>query len=174
MFSRSCARLHQKCSSRATLIVFSVCGLFSIILLWLLASIYVTMAVALADFCYRYQEQSDHCTIDHFVTIMMIRPTPWVQRALNQTFNLTEDVSNYYLRCPQYNKQSPFTSSLEESNRAILNIDASVKKVVSLAKNQYSSTKLEPALKNLETASAKTLNLQEALQRDLKCDSLYR
>ena len=105
---------------------------------------------------------------------MMTRPTPWVQRALNQTFNLTEDVSNYYLRCPQYNKQSPFTSSLEESNRAILNIDASVKKVVSLAKNQYSSTKLEPALKNLENASAKTLNLQEALQRDLKCDSLYR
>ena len=54
-FSRSCARLHEKCSSRATLIVFSVCGLFSIILLWLLASIYVTMAVALADFCYRYK-----------------------------------------------------------------------------------------------------------------------
>jgi hypothetical protein len=48
--------------SRATLIVFSVCGLFSIILLWLLASIYVTMAVALADFCYK--------------------PTPWVQHAL--------------------------------------------------------------------------------------------
>ena len=66
MFSRSCARLHQNRSSRATLIVFSVCGLFSIILLWLLASIYVTMAVALADFCYRYQEQSEHCTIDHF------------------------------------------------------------------------------------------------------------
>ena len=54
-FSRSCARLHQNRSSRATLIVFSVCGLFSIILLWLLASIYVTMAVALADFCYRYK-----------------------------------------------------------------------------------------------------------------------
>ena len=103
-----------------------------------------------------------------------IRPTPWVQRALNGTFNLTEDVSNYYLRCPQYNKQSPFTASLEESNRAILNIDASVKKVVSLAKNQYSSTKLEPALKNLENASARTLILQEDMKRDLKCDSLYR
>ena len=34
--------------SRGTLILFSVCGLFSIILLWLLASIYVTLAVALA------------------------------------------------------------------------------------------------------------------------------
>ena len=73
--------------------MFSVCGLFSIILLWLLASIYVTMAVALADFCYR--------------------PTPWVQTALNQTYNLTNDVSNYYLRCPQHNKQSPFEISLE-------------------------------------------------------------
>ena len=47
-------------------------------------------------------------------------------------------------------------------------------KVVSLAKNQYSSTKLEPALKNLENASARTLILQEDMQRDLKCDSLYR
>ena len=51
--SPSCAPFQPKSSSRATLIVFSVCGLFSIILLWLLASIYVTMAVALADFCYR-------------------------------------------------------------------------------------------------------------------------
>ena len=127
------------------------------------------MAVALADFCYRCIFRLLKFPHDHD-----IRPTPWVQRALNGTFNLTEDVSNYYLRCPQYNKQSPFTASLEESNRAILNIDASVKKVVSLAKNQYSSTKLEPALKNLENASARTLILQEDMQRDLKCDSLYR
>jgi len=140
--------------SRATLIVFSVCGLFSIILLWLLASIYVTMAVALADFCYR--------------------PTPWVQRALNQTYNLTNEVSNYYLRCPQHNKQSPFEISLEESNRAILNIDASVKEVVSLAKAQYSNDKLEPALRNLENASTRTLTLQEDLTRNLRCESLYR
>jgi hypothetical protein len=34
--------------SRGTLILFSVCGLFSIILLWLLASLYVTLSVALA------------------------------------------------------------------------------------------------------------------------------
>ena len=34
--------------SRGTLIVFSVCGLFSIIVLWLLAAIYITLAVAIA------------------------------------------------------------------------------------------------------------------------------
>jgi hypothetical protein len=140
--------------SRATLIVFSVCGLFSIILLWLLASIYVTTAVALADFCYK--------------------PTPWVQLALNHTFNMSEEVSNYYLRCPQYNKQNPFQGSLEDSNRAILNIDVSVKKVNSVARNHYSLDKLDPALKSLMNASARTLNLQEDLKRNLNCDLLYR
>merc|ERR1719282_601237 len=53
--------------SRATLIIFSVCGLFSIILLWLMASIYVTMAVAMADFCNN--------------------PNPGVQLALTHYFN---------------------------------------------------------------------------------------
>ena len=53
--------------SRCVLILFSVCGLFSIILLWLLASLYTGAAVALADFCYQ--------------------PTPWVQHVLSGTLN---------------------------------------------------------------------------------------
>ena len=48
--------------SRCVLILFSVCGLFSIIFLWLLASVYTTAAVALADFCFD--------------------PTPWVKHIL--------------------------------------------------------------------------------------------
>lgn len=140
--------------SRATLIVFSVCGLFSIILLWLLASIYVTMAVALADFCYR--------------------PTPWVQGALNHSFNVTTDVANYYLKCPQYKQNSPFKASLDETNRAILNIDASVRKVVTLARQQYRPDKLNPALANLEDAANHSINLQEELEGNLRCDNMYR
>ena len=81
--------------SRCTLIIFSVCGLFSIILLWLLASIYVTSAVALADFCYK--------------------PTPGVQIALGHYFNLTEDISNYYLRCNEARKLNPFQKALQVS-----------------------------------------------------------
>ena len=34
--------------SRGTLILFSVCGLFSIILLWLITAVYITLAVAVA------------------------------------------------------------------------------------------------------------------------------
>ena len=84
--------------SRATLILFSVCGLFSIILLWLLASIYVTMAVALADFCYK--------------------PTPWVKLALERSFNLSEDISNYYLKCNdnEARKMNPFEKPLQVRN----------------------------------------------------------
>ena len=40
--------------SRGTLIVFSVCGLFSIIVLWLLAAIYITLAVAIAGIQFFY------------------------------------------------------------------------------------------------------------------------
>ena len=80
--------------SRATLIIFSVCGLFSIILLWLLASIYVTMAVALADFCYK--------------------PEPWLELALNHSFNLPSNVSTYYLKCNK-DPENPFESSLKVS-----------------------------------------------------------
>ena len=80
--------------SRATLILFSVCGLFSIILLWLLASIYVTMAVALADFCYK--------------------PEPWLELALNHSFDLPKNVSNYYLKCNK-DPTNPFESSLKVS-----------------------------------------------------------
>ena len=86
--------------SRCTLIIFSVCGLFSIILLWLLASIYVTSAVALADFCYK--------------------PTPWVQIALNHSFNLTDDVSHYYLRCNEAKKMNPFQQALQVSREIVL------------------------------------------------------
>eukprot|EP00092_Neocalanus_flemingeri_P003862 GFUD01004158.1.p1 GENE.GFUD01004158.1~~GFUD01004158.1.p1 ORF type:complete len:631 (-),score=66.99 GFUD01004158.1:1491-3383(-) len=140
--------------SRATLIVFSVCGLFSIILLWLLASIYVTMAVALADFCYK--------------------PTPWVQLALNHSFNLSDDISRYYLRCNEHSKQDPFQNALRESQRAVFDIEESVNRVNTIAKQHYKENQLNPSLANLVEASANTVTLMGDLNNSLKCDPLYR
>ena len=85
-----------------------------------------------------------------------------------------EDVINYYRHCPDYNKQSPFKPSLEELDPFLHNIEGSVKKLVSLARNMYSSTMLEPMLTNLENGSFSTIVLQEDMERNLKCDSLYR
>ena len=94
-----------------------------------------------------------------------MRPTVWVQN---------EDVINYYRHCPDYNKQSPFKTSLEELDRFLHHIEGSVKKLVSLARKLYSSTELEPKLTNLEIGSFSAIVLQQDLVRDLKCDSLYR
>lgn len=64
---------------RDTLVIFSVCSLLSVILLWGLASVYVTAAVAMADFCHE--------------------PTPYVKRVMESSFNLSKDFTNYYLKC---------------------------------------------------------------------------
>ena len=85
-----------------------------------------------------------------------------------------EDVINYYRHCPGYNKQSPFKPSLKELDGFLHNIEGSVKKLVSLARKMYSSTKLEPMLTNLENGSFSAIILQENVERNLKCDSLNR
>ena len=94
-----------------------------------------------------------------------MRPAVWVEN---------EDVINFYRHCPDYNKQSPFKPSLKELDRALHNIEYSVKKLVSLARKIYSSTELEPMLTNLEKGSFSAISLQQDMERDLKCDSLYR
>ena len=71
--------------SRCVLILFSVCGLFSIIFLWLLASVYTTASVALADFCHD--------------------PTPWVMHIMQD--KISKDISSYYLQCA-IGRENPF------------------------------------------------------------------
>ena len=97
--------------SRATLIVFSVCGLFSILLLWLLASIYVTMAVALAG-----KAADIIFVVKILCSEFCYKPTPWVQLALNHSFNLSEEISMYYLKCNEHSKQNPFRNALRVSH----------------------------------------------------------
>ena len=80
--------------SRCVLILFSVCGLFSIIFLWLLASVYITASVALADFCFD--------------------PTPWVMHIMQD--KISKDISSYYLQCTKtmgIGKPNPFERPLQ-------------------------------------------------------------
>jgi hypothetical protein len=85
--------------SRCVLIVFSICGLISIITLWLLASIYIASAVALADFCHQ--------------------PTPWVQYALGE--QLDHEVTEYYLKCKS-GISNPFDNFIGVSVIELINL----------------------------------------------------
>jgi len=139
--------------SRATLIIFSVCGLFSIILLWLMASIYVTMAVAMADFCNN--------------------PNPGVKLALTHYFNLTEDVSNHYLTCKKP-EMGPFQKPLQDSQQAVMDIGEWVTTVNTIAKKHYREKELYPALQNLVDASSRTVALMGDLNNSLNCKQLFK
>lgn len=80
---------------RDTLVIFTVCSLLAVILLWTLASVYVAAAVAIADFC--------------------TEPTPSVKLVMERSFNMSEDIANYYLNCydNKAKKLNPFRQTLE-------------------------------------------------------------
>ena len=103
--------------SRCILIMFSVFGLFSIIFLWLTASVYLTAAVALGDFCIKPTPFIIHKLEGNKVALekryssasRSMRdgppPYPWIAK----------EISTFYLECsPITNpgRQSPFQQHL--------------------------------------------------------------
>ena len=104
--------------SRCVLIVFSICGLFSIIVLWLLSSVSCYLSIYQALFltwlsyrcveCVVLRMSNNIMNISPFLFQVYIasavaladfchKPSPWVQYALGE--QLDYDVSEYYLSC---------------------------------------------------------------------------
>jgi len=138
--------------SRCVLILFSVCGLFSIIFLWLLASVYITASVALADFCFD--------------------PTPWVMHIMQD--KISKDISSYYLQCSNtIGKPNPFERPLTESQRAINDINQQVRRISTIARKYYSQSELEP-LDVLEAKTEETIHLMSDLNMALRCEPIFR
>merc|ERR1711915_395337 len=103
--------------SIAILIIFSVCGFFSSILLLLLASVYATMVADLANFCHE--------------------PTLWAQNEFNHSFNLSEDITKYFLLCNEQSMQNPLKDALQDSENAVFGIQDSLKRVNKIARQYY-------------------------------------
>ena len=97
--------------------MFSVLGLFSIIFLWLTASVYLTAAVALGDFCIKptpyiiHKLEGNRAALEKKYppatrnTREGPSPYPWIAK----------DISTFYLECsPIANpgRQSPFQQQL--------------------------------------------------------------
>ena len=83
------------CRMRDYLVMFTLCSLLSVLLLWVLASVYATSAVAIADFCHE--------------------PRPCVKHIMESSFNLSGDISNYYLGCVynETNRIDPYQKPLK-------------------------------------------------------------
>jgi hypothetical protein len=136
--------------SRCVLILFSVCGLFSIIFLWLLASVYTTASVALADFCHD--------------------PTPWVMHIMQD--KISKDISSYYLQCA-IGRENPFERPIADSERAITDIDIRVRQISTIARQHYSQSELV-ALDVLEQKTEETIRLMGDLKNQLRCEPIFR
>ena len=154
---------------RDTLVIFTVCSLLSVILLWGQASVYVTAAVAIADFCYE--------------------PTPFVKRVMESSFNLSEDFTNYYLKCNEEETNSSqivevwiFSSfrlifSTFSSKDAVLALEEIQKKwkerVDFLSNRQHRANERDKSnqwdLQEAENALKVTLDLMTSLQ----CYSIF-
>ena len=106
--------------------MFSVFGLFSIIFLWLTASVYLTAAVALGDFCIKptpfiiHKLEGNRAALEKKYppatrnTRAGPSPYPWISK----------DISKFYLECsPIANpgRQSPFQQQLNVSKRSTMN-----------------------------------------------------
>jgi len=164
--------------SRCILIMFSVFGLFSIIFLWLTASVYLTAAVALGDFC--------------------IKPTPFIihklegnKAALERKYSsasrnlregpppfpwIAKEISTFYLECsPIANpgRQSPFQQQLSKAQRSIDDIDKRVLEISNKAHIYYSNRELSPYMDNLRESIDECVKKTEDLMKVLQCEEIY-
>ena len=156
---------------RDTLVIFSVCSLLSVILLWGLASVYVTAAVAMADFCHE--------------------PTPYVKRVMESSFNLSKDFTNYYLKCNEEETNSSqilvevwifssfrFIFSTFSSKDAVLVLEEIQKKwkerVDFLSNRQHKANERDKSNQwDLQEAAKNALKVTLDLMTILQCDSIF-
>ena len=80
--------------SRCVLILFSVLGLLSLVVCWVITSVYLGISVAGSDFC--------------------LDPQPFISEQFNNAID--EQVFDYYVSC---NTQNPFHKSIEEVTKKL-------------------------------------------------------
>ncbi|XP_064478747.1 protein tweety-like isoform X2 [Ornithodoros turicata] len=96
--------------SRCLLILFSVLGLLSVVLCWVLVSLYLGICVAGSDFC--------------------LDPEPFIYKQSGGTAEAA--VISYYLNCDE-KVVSPFDTTVKEARRAVDNVQSLLQVVTRIA-----------------------------------------
>ncbi|XP_037287176.1 protein tweety isoform X3 [Rhipicephalus microplus] len=100
--------------SRCLLILFSVLGLLSVVLCWVLVSLYLGICVAGSDFC--------------------LDPEPFLQK---QSSGMVDNaVLNYYLHC-RHDSSSPFVEPLREARAAVDGVQTLMAPVTQIADRYF-------------------------------------
>ena len=92
--------------SRCILILFSVLGLLSLVICWVITSLYLGITVAGSDFC--------------------LDPKPFIHKQITN-FNLDSGVANFYVECNNGINVSPFEKIIKDCNGHLKAIRESLK-----------------------------------------------
>ncbi|XP_042897184.1 protein tweety isoform X3 [Parasteatoda tepidariorum] len=135
--------------SRCLLILFSVFGLLSVVICWVLVSLYVGICVAGSDFC--------------------LDPEPFLYQ---QTSGVVESgVLTYYIHCDD-KVQDPFNKAISEGSKALKNVNDTLKEIKEVTDEIIfpdKGTVIKETLAHLADHIDQTGRLLEAVVSYVKC-----
>ncbi|KAG1665179.1 Protein tweety [Nymphon striatum] len=137
-------------SSRPMFICFSVFGLLSVVLCWILVSAYLIICVGNSDFCKNpdlFYQQQVHSLVE-------------------------KDILNYYMKCKGSTLVSPFAVTLKNGQKAVENIQHTITSVKALGLLLYGNEVRVP-LDTLNEDISKTSSVLENLSALLYCESVH-
>ncbi|KAL1472950.1 hypothetical protein MTO96_022717 [Rhipicephalus appendiculatus] len=137
--------------SRCLLILFSVLGLLSVVLCWVLVSLYLGICVAGSDFC--------------------LDPEPFLQK---QSSGMVDNaVLNYYLHC-RHDSSSPFVEPLREARAAVDGVQTLMAPVTQIADRYFPRKEVHSLLGQLGQELNGSQNALGKLGQLLDCRPLNR
>ncbi|XP_035219606.1 protein tweety-like isoform X2 [Stegodyphus dumicola] len=135
--------------SRCLLILFSVFGLLSVVVCWVLVSLYVGICVAGSDFC--------------------LDPEPFLYQQANGV--VESGVLTYYIHCDE-KIQDPFNKAISEGTNSLKNVKDTLKQIteVALLVLHDKIEVIEETLNHLNEHINQTGTLLDGIINVLKCD----
>ncbi|XP_022241721.1 protein tweety-like isoform X1 [Limulus polyphemus] len=137
--------------SRCFLIFFSVVGLMSVVLCWVLVSLYLGLCVAGSDFC--------------------LDPQPFLYKQAGSSIDT--NVLTYYLQCDD-STVNPFTGPIKESTKTIDNVESTLNVVTQITSVFYPEKQVRETLDRLSTNLNTTEKTVSGMAALLNCQAMHK
>ncbi|XP_013784363.1 protein tweety-like [Limulus polyphemus] len=137
--------------SRCLLIFFAVVGLVSVVLCWILVSLYLGLCVAVSDFC--------------------VDPEPFLYKQAQSSINT--NVLSYYLHCDD-SVVNPFTAPIKESTKTVDNMESTLNVVIQITGVFYPEQQVKATLNHLSTKLNSTEKTVSGMAALLNCQAMHK
>lgn len=146
--------------SRCLLILFSVLGLLSIVICFVLTSLYVGLVIGGSDFCYA--------------------PRPFIAKQFSSM--IEQSIVNYYLECdlkglgnPHYNgpTNNPFRKQLRDIRKSMDGFEEGLFRTREICENYCPDTEVKQTLRDLNEDAKRTQDAITLLSRVSECHDVH-